>query len=502
MRKYILAIVCLLSACCVFSQGSHDAMKYAGRDLYGTARYVGMSGAFAALGGDPSAVHDNPASLGVFRSSDASISLDINTERTTSTSGQDQYIGRRFRISCGQVNWVINFKTENTEHGLVSHSLMFGYKRLKNYNRDVNAVMQHQNNSFTDYLAEYTQGLNANQLNNDNSYSDVNVGWLSILGYQGFLINPDTINQGNWFSLLEPGEQVNSAFSMVESGWLDEYIAGWGANLSNRLYLGASFGVRAMMYSKSVTYGESFGNGGNFDLSTYYNASGIGVNGTFGVIYRPVNNTRFGLSFQTPTLMNNKEAFDAKVVTRNVTTNTITIESPRTTTFNYRVTNPWRITAGLASTFSNVGLISFQYDYEAYKTMKFSSNTGKTDIWAYDNNEIKNSLHNLHTFRVGGEVLIGSMFAIRAGYAYTTTFAHSAPIRNKQLNDIRTDTETSEIRNQHYISAGFGVRSRIVAADIAYQCRISREQVLPYTGSNVFDLNAISHRVVLTIAIK
>ena len=37
------------------------------REVSGTARYVGMGGAMTAVGGDPSAVRDNPAGLGVYR---------------------------------------------------------------------------------------------------------------------------------------------------------------------------------------------------------------------------------------------------------------------------------------------------------------------------------------------------------------------------------------------------------------------------------------------------
>ena len=44
-----------------FSQSQLDAFKYSQTELNGTARYLGMGGAFGALGGDISAMNTNPA---------------------------------------------------------------------------------------------------------------------------------------------------------------------------------------------------------------------------------------------------------------------------------------------------------------------------------------------------------------------------------------------------------------------------------------------------------
>ena len=46
-----------------FSQSQLDAFKHSQTELNGTARYLGMGGAFGALGGDISAMNTNPAGL-------------------------------------------------------------------------------------------------------------------------------------------------------------------------------------------------------------------------------------------------------------------------------------------------------------------------------------------------------------------------------------------------------------------------------------------------------
>ena len=54
-----------------------DILRYTRTELKGTARYVAMGGAFNALGGDFSAIKDNPAAAAVFLNSE--IGLTLNT---------------------------------------------------------------------------------------------------------------------------------------------------------------------------------------------------------------------------------------------------------------------------------------------------------------------------------------------------------------------------------------------------------------------------------------
>ena len=60
----------ILTATCCFALGSYaqsaiDAYRFSQPDLRGTARFMGMGGAFGALGGDLSTLSQNPAGIGV-----------------------------------------------------------------------------------------------------------------------------------------------------------------------------------------------------------------------------------------------------------------------------------------------------------------------------------------------------------------------------------------------------------------------------------------------------
>jgi hypothetical protein len=65
-----------------FGQNEFDLFKFVQPEINGTARYTSMAGAFGALGGDPSAIGDNPGGLGIYRSSEISGSLNLNIQET------------------------------------------------------------------------------------------------------------------------------------------------------------------------------------------------------------------------------------------------------------------------------------------------------------------------------------------------------------------------------------------------------------------------------------
>ena len=78
---YCLAMVVLLLMSAAQAQTTHpygleQMMIAADDDLFGTPRFVGLSGAMTAVGGDPSAVKINPAGLGIYRHSQFSLSAD------------------------------------------------------------------------------------------------------------------------------------------------------------------------------------------------------------------------------------------------------------------------------------------------------------------------------------------------------------------------------------------------------------------------------------------
>ena len=78
IKKFILhVLVPFLYPLLAYTQSMEDILRYTRTELKGTARYVAMGGAFNALGGDFSAIKDNPAAAAVFLNSE--IGLTLNT---------------------------------------------------------------------------------------------------------------------------------------------------------------------------------------------------------------------------------------------------------------------------------------------------------------------------------------------------------------------------------------------------------------------------------------
>ena len=97
MKKYILyVLVVLLYSLSSNAQSIDDLLRYARQGLKGSARYVSMGGAFHALGGDLSAVSDNPAAAAVFLNSELGVTLNaMDNKINTNYIGENNQVDSR-----------------------------------------------------------------------------------------------------------------------------------------------------------------------------------------------------------------------------------------------------------------------------------------------------------------------------------------------------------------------------------------------------------------------
>ena len=77
-RLALILAAAFLTFTGVLAQNVDDALRYSQVFYNGTARFMSMGGAFTALGADLSAIRLNPAGTGVFRSSEASLTPQLN----------------------------------------------------------------------------------------------------------------------------------------------------------------------------------------------------------------------------------------------------------------------------------------------------------------------------------------------------------------------------------------------------------------------------------------
>ncbi|PLX19472.1 MAG: hydrocarbon degradation protein, partial [Marinilabiliales bacterium] len=100
-RIYLALLTLLMLGNTNFAQSVYvdNAFNFSKNEYGGTARFVGMGGAFGGLGGDFSSIAINPAGLGVYRSSELVFSPGM-----AYSSNEASYIGNSVNESDYSVN--------------------------------------------------------------------------------------------------------------------------------------------------------------------------------------------------------------------------------------------------------------------------------------------------------------------------------------------------------------------------------------------------------------
>lgn len=478
--KKILYIVAFLGV--ALGIKAQDLQILAQRDLQGSARYVGMAGAMTAVGGDPSAVNDNPAGLGVFRRWDVSLTMYLNMDRVYRI-GEKKAIGADTRFSVSQASFVFGWMDQNRDKGLIFNNVMVSYHNLATYNRYYVASNTNEPYSLTDVIAAKTQGVDETALQPTGRWNTEN--WLSNMAYDTYLINPGSINPKRWYSVLGVGDKVNNHLTMREYGHVDQYGISWGGNISNKLFLGATLNILAIDHTQSAQYYELFGDDCSMDNNSYVHQSGVGVNGVFGILAHPVQWLRIGASFTTPSavtltttsygdMKSNIYMYDSeKGVSEKVSFSSV---SPENSYVDRTWVMPLRVSGGLAFQVLNYGLVSLQYDYAHHKNMD-----------------------DMHTFRAGLEGVIVDHFFLNAGYAFESSLRKNVYAAELPANTPRTDAYSQFIRHSHYATAGFGFHGSNFTIHAAYRYRWQKGLTYAHEYASPYDWNATTHDIVLTL---
>lgn len=482
MKKLTYIVAFLTFALALQAQ---DAQILAQRDLLGSARYVGLAGAMTAVGGDPSAVNDNPAGLGVFRRWDVSLSLYVDADRMN-IAGQTRSDGARNKFSVSQASFVFGWADQLRDRGLISNHVMVSYNNITTYNRQYKLSNRNEPMSLTDVIASKTNGVDETALQPADRWDKEN--WLSNMAYDTYLISPDAVDTKRWYSILEAGQVVDrNQLTIHEYGSIDQFGISWGGNISNKVFLGATLNIIAIDHTQSAQYYELFGDDCSMDNNSYVHQSGVGVNGVFGVIGHPLQWLRLGASFTTPSavsltttsygdmksnlyMWNDKKGENEKV--------SFSAVSPENSHNNRAWTTPLRASVGVAFQLKNYGLLSLQYDLAHHK-----------------------NIDDIHTLRAGIEGVITDRFFIEAGYAFESSFLKNSQYTAGVLpdNTVRTDAYSQYIKRSHYATAGFGYRGQNFRIHAAYRYRWQKGLTYAHEFASANNWDAATHNFVLTL---
>lgn len=495
MKKYILLSTAISAALGVSAQTAMDAFTASQSQLRGTARYVSMGGAFGALGGDLSTLNQNPAGLGVYRSSEFGATLDIDFLSTSmSNTGSRVLTDKKTRAACNNFGYAGSMNTGSS----VMPYFAWGatYNRVASFDRSYKGDFPELPSSWTNYVASLSGGFSGEQLWGTDTYDpffDSNVPWISALAYNTFLINPAR-NSNGYVGLMQPGSYGKASIDVTERGYIDEYSINFGGNFSNMFYWGIAFGITDISYKQNSYYSEFIHdalvpasedsnrlvNGqAEWGIENMQQVNGSGFNVKLGLIFKPINEFRLGFAVHTPTwyhLTYNTNAWVDYGLGEIENDGYYTIDSmvgdenPYATTGNgywdMKLKTPWRIMASAAGVIGGRFIISADYVYEAYPSMAFSDDLGElTDI----SGDIKHYYKPSNELRLGAEFRMSPSWSVRAGYNWKSSASKTAVREGMDYlytNGTQSMAEFKGDRNN--ISVGLGYRTGGFYIDAAY----------------------------------
>lgn len=518
--KYALAGVALCSSSMLFGQGVVDALKYSQQDIRGTARYMGMAGAFGALGGDITTLGQNPAGIGVYRNSDIAATIDFSNQVSTVNTAGNNYSDSKFKFSCNNFGfvWTVRFNQE----ALKNLNFGFAYNKQKSFDRSYRTSYANISgaNSLSGYIAKVSEGYTADDLGyaDNSSYNPYDSSpWLSVLGAKSKLINPKTSD--TWSSIIGSGSLASGDLYVREKGSIDEYNFNIGGNIYDVFYWGIGVAVTDFSYDIQSGYGENFTGGylpddnglvssantnGWYLMQNALHTNGSGIKANLGVIMRATNNFRLGFAFHTPNYYKMTDTYSAAVkynFDRSGTSYNDLAETPNGS-YSYEFESPWRMIASAAYVFGQGGILSFDYEYTANNNMSFDD-PYTIDMFYNTNNEISEMLSPVHTFKVGGEYRITPQFSARLGYAYQTSPVKSEYRSGHEIPTAGTLTMFTLDRETNYFTVGLGYRFANVYVDVAYMHRYRRSELFPFSplpsgSDDLFDPGVINQALAIS----
>ena len=490
MKKIIISVVALASVCAVMAQETYENAKIATEDLNGTASYVGMGGAMDALGADISTIGTNPAGIGLFRRSVASVSFGTNTQQ----DAVDFAGSNKTRMSFDQLGFVYSNRWGRDTYV----NFAFNYHKSRNFGYILSA--QDQLHSASQNKLTYAKAKNGLLYNGtdergwpnvDKSYASCNQ--LDDIYARNLLFDTEDCT---WYY----DEATAYTLDRNHKGYIGEYDFNLSGNVGDRFYWGFTVGYHKVHYKHYGEYAERLisydGKGDPFNynilVSDDRQISGDGFDIKAGIIVRPIEESafRFGLSVATPTMYDLTTSNTTNV---NIDGNSVgSIES-----LDYKLYTPWKFGVSLGHTIGQNLAIGAGYEYADYGSLDSRYNTGNGYYdWYYgtyheksESDEVMNrhteqTLKGVSTFKVGAEFKPVPELAVRLGYNYVSPMYNKDGFKDGTLQSdgsyFSSATDYTNWDATNRITCGLGYQIGGLNLSVAYQYSSTKGEFSPF----------------------
>ena len=435
MRLIYFIILSIFSLTLVQAQQISDGLRYSTEQNLGTARFTALSGAMGALGGDMSAMRNNPAGAAVFLSSSLSISgslLDVDN-KTTYFNHTEKSISDD--VNLNQMGAIFVFNNYNEDSNFKKFTIGVNYDVSQSFDNSL-FIAGRGNTSIGQFFLAQAQGISMDvlELHSGESissrYSYLGQRYGSgaqnaFLGYQGYLfdpLDPSDPSNSTYVSNMA-GSEFNQEYSYLSRGYNSKLTINLSTQITDDYYFGVNINTHGLDFRRSNYLYETnnhpsstvnrvgFGN----DLS----ARGSGVSVQFGGIAKVAENLRLGLSWDTPTWYQISEETAQYLESRHLVDgqNQTTVVDPNVINVfaDYNLRTPGKLAASAAYVFNQQGFISFDYSYKDYSNIQFEPTNDS--YFRTLNQDIKNTLRGASSIRAGGEYRIDEL-SLRGGFHY------------------------------------------------------------------------------------
>lgn len=505
---------CIAFGASVDAQEPADALRYSWLTTGGTARQQSIGGAMGSLGGDISATFVNPAGLGFYKTGDFVISPGYNSLNNKAT-----YLGRteqdsRNNFFLGTTGIVLGGGESNRKKKYDGSAFSIAINRSANFSS--NLLYRGLNNQ-SSYSQKFLEEI---QNNNDRDANSVaqNYPFGTSLAFNTYWI--DTIgggSSGNYqFQTRAPiSTGLIQENSMTTKGGITELALGFAANSNDKFYFGGSLGIPFLRYERESSFSEAdatTNTNNKFDFATInenLTTKGTGVNLKLGVIFKPVEYVRLGLSVHSPTFFSMSDTYNATIITDtegyqgrlNQSSGELTNGDAE---FRYWYFTPYRVMISGSYVLREIedvrkqkGFLTADIEYVNYKASSFTTdpegdNSSSTKEYLKSlNNAIDQSYKGTFNVKVGGELKFTTVMA-RLGAAY-----YGNPYK---------DLGRGEKGNRFQLTGGLGYRNKGMFIDIAYVHTMGKDVHFAYRLQNApFSAASIKNtggNAVLTLGFK
>jgi hypothetical protein len=468
MKRLIPFLLVILVCCYSVAQDQVDALRYSQTFAGGTARSTAMAGAFGALGGDFSSISQNPAGLGVYRTSELSLTSEVYYNDTKSRFYGAEASNYKYNFNINNLGLVLTLR--EADKGGVGVSLAAGFNRVNNFHSNSTIEGPNTHSSLGDVYVE--------SANYGDGHGPVGIDYLlpfsEWLFYDSWVMSQDSA--GYYFlnpDMVEPDGSVNlwQHNTIERSGKIDEWVFSLGFNFGHFLYLGGSFGLLPLKFEEYSTFSEFNGENRDEDYFTYFEslyASGFGYTGKFGIILKPIPQLRIGGSFHLPAYYYLHEVYDASMASAFVPGLVNPVDEQgypiENAEFDYRVNTPAKYIGSIGLTLAKFLILSTDLEYIDYSSMELVEDGDNYDFSA-ENHTITTIYKGNFNLKSGVEVRI-SNFYLRGGFGY-----YGSPYK---------DSEENADANKYWYSGGFGFRNKKAFIDFALVYMLGSERYVLY----------------------